>query len=129
MVMTGISTKNKIQLGDLLLQRGIVTAEQIEDILSEQSKKGHRKLFGELLVEKGYCTENQIASALAEAYGVPYAQVSPKICDAKVLDLLPRDFLERHIALPLFKVYDVLTIAVSEPSNVFLIDEIEHISG
>ncbi len=127
--MSSVSTKNKIQIGDLLLKRGVVTAEQIEDVLNEQNRKGHRKLFGELLVEKGYCTENQISSALAEAYGVPYAQVSPKICDAKVLDLLPRDFLEKHIALPLFKVYDVLTVAVNEPSNVFLIDEIEHISG
>jgi len=77
----------------------------------------------------GYCTENQIASALAEAYSVPYAQVNPKICDAKALEILPREFLEEHIVLPLFKVYDVLTVAVSEPTNVFLIDEIEHISG
>jgi hypothetical protein len=46
--------------------------------LNEQREKGHCKLLGELLVEMDYCTDNQIASALAEAYGVPYAQVSPK---------------------------------------------------
>ena len=71
--------------------------------LAEQREKGHRKLLGELLVEMGYCTENQIASALAEAYGVPYAQVSPKICDPKVVEILPREFLEAHIVLPLFR--------------------------
>jgi len=76
-----------------------------------------------------YCTENQIASTLAESYGVPYAQVSPKICDAKALETLPREFLEEHTILPLFKVYSVLTVAVSEPTNVFLIDEMERISG
>jgi type IV pilus assembly protein PilB len=127
--MDRIAAENKMQLGQLLLGRGIVTQEQIEKALAEQKEKGHRKLLGELLVEMNYCTENQIASALAEAYDVPYAQVSPKICDAKVLDILPRGFLEEHIILPLFKVGDKLTVAVSEPTNVFLIDEIERISG
>ncbi|MHC4740034.1 MAG: GspE/PulE family protein, partial [Planctomycetota bacterium] len=127
--MSRLTVENKTQLGQLLLSRGTVTAEQIDKALSEQKDKGHRKLLGELLVEMGYCTENQIASALAEAYSVPYAQVNPKICDAKALEILTREFLEEHIVLPLFKVYDVLTVAVSEPTNVFLIDEIEHISG
>jgi type IV pilus assembly protein PilB len=127
--MSQIAVENKLQLGQLLLSRGIVTAEQIETALMEQNEKGHRKLLGELLVEMGFCTENQIASALAQGYGVPYAQVGPKLCDPKVFEILPREFLEEHIALPLFKVYDVLTVAVSEPTNVFLIDEIERISG
>ncbi len=118
-----------MQLGQLLLTRGIVTAEQIEAALAEQKEKGHRKLLGELLVEMGFCTDNQIASALAAGYGVPYAQAGPKICDPKVLDILPREFLEEHIVLPLFLVKDVLTVAVSEPTNVFLIDEIERLSG
>ena len=127
--MAKIAVENKMQLGQLLLARGIVTDEQIDRALTEQKEKGHNKLLGELLVEMGYCTENQIASALAEAYGVPYAQVGPKICDPKAIEILPREFLEEHIVLPLFKVYGVLTVAVSEPTNVFLIDEIERISG
>jgi type IV pilus assembly protein PilB len=127
--MAQIAVENKMQLGQLLLARGIVTEEQIEKALAEQKEKGHNKLLGELLVEMNYCTENQIASALAQGYGVPYAQVSPKICDPHVLEVLPREFLEEHIVLPLFKVYDVLTVAVSEPTNVFLMDEIERISG
>jgi type IV pilus assembly protein PilB len=127
--MSQIAVENRMQLGQLLLARGVVTAEQIEKALAEQKDKGHRKLLGELLVEMGYCTENQIASALAQGYGVPYAQVTPKICDPKVIEILPREFLEEYIVLPLFKVNNVLTIAVSEPSNVFLIDEIERISG
>src|SRR4030043_48130 len=127
--MSQIAVENKMQLGQLLLARDIVTAEQIETALAEQKDKGHRKLLGELLVEMGYCTENQIASALAQGYGVPYAQVTPKICDPKVIEILPREFLEEYIVLPLFKVNNVLTIAVSEPTNVFLMDEIERISG
>jgi len=127
--MSQILLENKMQLGQLLLARGVVSQEQIDRALAEQREKGHRKLLGELLVEMGCCTDNQIASALAEAYGVPYAQVSPKICDAKVVEILPREFLEAHTILPLFKVHDTLTVAVSEPSNVFLVDEIERLSG
>jgi type IV pilus assembly protein PilB len=77
----------------------------------------------------GYCSENQIASALAQAYGVPYAQITPKICDAAVVEILPRDFLEEHAVLPLFKIHDCLTIALSEPSNVFLLEEIARLSN
>ena len=77
--MEQVLLENKTQLGQLLLARGVVSQEQIDRALAEQREKGHRKLLGELLIEMGYCTENQIASALAETYGVPYAQVSPKI--------------------------------------------------
>ncbi|MDD5134189.1 MAG: ATPase, T2SS/T4P/T4SS family [Phycisphaerae bacterium] len=123
------ATATKLQLGEILQQRGIITAEQIQEALSHQNDGGHQKLLGELLIEKGYCAENDIASALAEAYGVPYAQVSPKICDPNIIEILPREFLGEHCVLPLFRVYDTLTVAVSEPANVFLIDEIERISG
>jgi type IV pilus assembly protein PilB len=127
--MSEVASIKKLQLGQVLLGRQIVTAEQIEEALSQQRDSGHKKLLGELLVEMGFCTENQIASALAEAYSVPYAPVSPKLCDPGVVELLPRDFLEEHAVLPLFKVRGVLTVALSEPSNVFLIDEIERLAG
>src|SRR6056297_615792 len=127
--MGELAVENKLQLGQLLVNRGLVTQEQVEKVLETQRETGHHKLLGELLVDSGLCTENDIAEALADAYGVPYASVSPKICDSKTLEVLDRDFLEEHKVLPLFKVYDVLTVAVSEPSNVFLIDEIERMSG
>ena len=121
--------QNRLQIGQVLQDRGLITEDQIAEALVEQKKSDHSKLLGEVLVELGICTENQVASALAEAYGVPYAQVSPKICDPAIVEVLPREFLDEHIVLPLFKVNDTLTVAISEPSNVFLIDEIEHMSG
>lgn len=126
--MSEVAVKNKLQLGQVLQSRDIVTGEQIEEALAEQKRTGHNKLLGELLVEMGFCSENEIASALAHAYGLPYAQITPKICDPAVIEILPRDFLEEHLVLPLFKVYETLTVAVSEPSNVFIIDEIERLS-
>jgi type IV pilus assembly protein PilB len=127
--LTDTIAEKRLQLGQLLIQRGIVTAEQIEQALQQQSRSGHSRLLGELLVELNFCTENQIASALAETYGVPYAQVTPKLCDPNVVEILPRDFAEEHSVLPLFKVFDTLTVAVSEPANVFLIDEIQRLSS
>ncbi|MCD4831231.1 MAG: Flp pilus assembly complex ATPase component TadA [Anaerohalosphaeraceae bacterium] len=123
------AVNSKMQIGEILQQRGIVTDEHIEQVLSHQKGSGHKKLLGELLVEHGFCSNNDVSSALAAVYEVPYAQINPKICDPGIIEILPRDFLEEHIVLPLFKVNDVLTIAVSEPSNVFLIDEIERLSS
>ena len=54
--MSQIAVENKTQLGQLLLARGVVTAEQIDKALAEQKDKGHHKLLGELLVEMNYCT-------------------------------------------------------------------------
>ncbi|MFQ5430094.1 MAG: GspE/PulE family protein [Phycisphaerae bacterium] len=119
-----INRTAKKQVGQILVARGVLTREQIEDALAEQAARGHHQLLGELLIELGLVTESQLLEALAEAYNVPYAKLSPRLADAKMIDLLPREFLEKHAVLPLFKVHDVLTVAVSEPSNVFLIEEI-----
>lgn len=126
--MTLSSVQTKLPLGQVLLNRGMVTQDQIDMALDKQKSQGHSRLLGELLVELGFCTENQIAAALAEAYGVPYAQITPRLCDAEIIEKLPRQFLEEHIVLPLFKVFDTLTIAVSEPANVFVIDEIQRLT-
>ena len=86
-----ITVKTRLQIGQILQNRGVVTAEEIEEVLAGQKDGKHRKLLGELLVENKLCTENQIASALSEAYDVPYAQLTPRICDPKIIEILPRD--------------------------------------
>jgi len=127
--MSTVDTQTKLPLGQVLLNRGVVTAEQVEQALEKQQRLGHNRLLGEVLIEMGFCTDNQICSALAEAYGVPYAAVSPKICDPAAFEVLPRDFMEEHTVLPMFKVRDMLTVAVTEPANVFLIEEIHRLSN
>lgn len=124
-----IATVQRKQLGQLLLDKGLVKAEQLERALDEQRRSNHQKLLGEVLVELRFCTEDQITEALAQAYGVPYARVSPRIADPKVISVLPKEFLEKHQVLPLYLVEGVLTVAVPEPANVFLLEEIERLSG
>ncbi len=124
-----VATSTRKQIGQVLLAKGILTQEQIESAIEEQRSRDHRQLLGEVLVEMGLATEDQIVESLAEAYNVPYAKLIPRLADAKVVELVPREFLEQHNVLPLFKVHNVLTVAMSEPSNVFLIEELSRMTN
>lgn len=125
----GSAPKSTFQLGDLLVGQGRLTAEQLEQALEEQRSRGHNRLLGEILVELGFVTEQTVMECLAQSYGVPYARVTPRLADPRVIDSLPRDFIDAHCVLPLFRVGEFLTIAVSEPANLFLVEEIERLSG
>src|SRR5688500_1157232 len=124
-----IATLQRKPLGQLLLAKGLIKPEQLDRALDEQKRSNNQKLLGEVLVELRICTEDQITEALAQAYGVPYARLSPRIADPKVIAVLPKEFLEKHQVLPLFLVDGLLTVAVPEPANVFLVEEIERLSG
>jgi type IV pilus assembly protein PilB len=124
-----IATLERKPLGQLLLNKGMVQQEQLDQALIEQNKSNHQKLLGEVLVELNICSEEQITEALAQVYGVPFARISPRIADPKTLSLLPKEFLEKHQVLPLFLVEGILTVAVPEPANVFLLEEIERVGG
>ncbi|MCX7426316.1 MAG: ATPase, T2SS/T4P/T4SS family [Planctomycetia bacterium] len=117
------------RLGDLLVAQGYLAEEQLATALAHQHKGGRSKLLGEVLVELDYCTEDQIVECLATEYGVPYAKLDARLYDPKVIDVLPREYIENNLVLPLFVVRQTLSIAVPEPSNVFLIDEIRGLSG
>jgi type IV pilus assembly protein PilB len=112
-------------LGDALIEKGYLTAEQLERALDAQQDPVNRgKLLGELLVELEFCSDEQVVEGLADVYGVPYANLEQRLYDPSIVDVLPREFFEQHMVLPLFVVEDTLTLAVTEPSNVFLIDEV-----
>jgi type IV pilus assembly protein PilB len=124
-----LATMERKPLGQMLVDRGLILPEQLERALDEQRRCNHQKLLGEIFVEMRMCTEDQITEVLAQAYGVPYARVTPRVADPKCVSILPRDFLEKHQILPLFLVEGVLTVAVPEPANVFLLEEIGRLSG
>ena len=122
-------TGKKLLLGQLLVNQGAINEEQLEEALEAQKTSSAGKLLGEVLQELGYCTDDQIAEAMAEDYGLPFAKISAHLTDPKVLDVLPVEFLEENIVLPLFKIREELTLAVSEPSNVYLLDEVTRLTG
>ena len=122
-------TKTPRRIGDLLVDRGYLSDELLKAALAQQKSGGRNKLLGEILVELEYCTEDQIVECLADEYGVPYAKLEARLYDPKVVDILPREYIENNLVLPLFVVRKILAVAVSEPSNLFLIDEIKSLTG
>ena len=122
--MIGVGKAQKLQLGQLLIQSGVLTEEQLAEAMRAQKAGGNRLLLGEVLTQQGVCTEEQVMAALARSYGIPYARVSPRIADPRVVDVLPREFLDKHCILPLFKIHSTLTMAVAEPANVFMLEEV-----
>jgi type IV pilus assembly protein PilB len=126
---TNKSVGSRHQMGNLLIEQGHITEDQLKQALEEQAGSGHSRLLGEVLVDLGFVSEAVIMESLANSYGVPFARVSPRIADPRVIDKLPRDFIDSQGVLPLFCVDSTLTVAVSEPANLFLIEEIERLSG
>ena len=125
------TTQRPARLGNVLIDRGYISIENLEAALQAQreSRGLHGKLLGEILVDKGFCTEDHVIECLAAEYAVPYAKLDARLLDPKVIDVLPRDYIELNLVLPLFCVRNLLTIAISEPSNLFLIDEIKTLTG
>jgi len=122
-------TSSPRRLGDLLVEKGYLSEDKLESALERQREGGRNKLLGEILVDLEYCSDDQIVECLAAEYGVPYAKLDPRLMDPRTVDLLPREYIEENLVLPLFVVRGTLTIAVSEPSNLFLIDEIASLSN
>ncbi len=125
-----IGSAHPNRLGSRLLDRGYITPEDLEQALEAQrSALGHNRLLGEILVDLQLCTEEQVVECLAADYGVPYAKLDQRIGDPKIVEVLPREYIENNQVLPLYVIRDSLTIAVAEPSNLFLIDEIASLTG
>lgn len=118
----------KPRLGDLLVARGHLTREGLQQALAQQSDSRGDKLLGEVLVEQGFCSEEHVLECLAVEFGVPYVRLDSRMFDAKIVDTIPREFIEKHTVLPLFKIRDVLTVAVAEPTNVFLLDQLRDLA-
>ena len=127
--MVSTEKRRAVPLGQLLIERGYLTEQQLEQALAHQKQNENTLLLGEVLQQLQICSEEQVMEALAGGYGVPFARISPKIADPKVIDVLPREFLDRNRVLPLFKVRNHLTLAVNEPANVFLLEEVGRITG
>jgi len=117
------------KLGDLLVRQGYLTEDGLRAALEQQKKDGRGKLLGEILVDIAACSEDQIAECIAAEYGVPFAKLELRLCDQKTADVLPREFIENNLVMPLFIVRNMLTLAVSEPSNLFLIEEVEKLTS
>src|SRR5690242_15796081 len=100
-----ISGSQSVRIGDLLVKRGFLALPDLESALAQQRQRpGGGQLLGEILVDSGYCTEEQVVECLAAEYGVPFARLDARLCDPRIVDVLPRDMIEQNLILPLFVV-------------------------
>lgn len=114
------------QLGELLVERNIINQNQLEKALSFQKEKGG--LIGEILVDLGFAKEEDIAQALTAQYGFPFLPLSSYEINPEVTAIIPARVARQYLVVPIDKIGNNLTVAMSNPLNVQAIEDIEIIS-
>jgi len=115
------------QLGDILLDSGLVTQQQLTEAYEEHQRAG--RALGRVLVEKGVLTESQLVAALAQQIGLKFVDLSDYPVDGAAIASVPPSVCRRYNALPISYEDGRLMVAMSDPANVFAIDDIRSITG
>ena len=118
---------HRVHLGEILVDSGVLSEEKLEQALDTQ--KVNKKLLGEILVESSVITEEQFAMALSQQFDYPYIVPDKRLIDKKLLQLFPEDFLRQHMALPVWKNEDVVTVIVQNPLDQSLQTMLKHLFG
>lgn len=123
----GGGSRPKLRVGDVLIQEGVITPEQLEQALTEQ-RTGSRML-GETLVTKGIISNAVLVRALARCLGISGCQLRHGLIDPGLIKLLGAEECERLKVIPMFKVGDVLTVAMAEPQSLPTVDRVAQATG
>ncbi|MDH4349653.1 MAG: type II secretion system protein GspE, partial [Gemmatimonadota bacterium] len=115
-----------VRLGDLLVREGLITRDQLDQGLIEQKNTGMR--LGYCLVKLGFVQELEITKALARQYKMPAVDLSRFEVDEKIIKLVPTEVAVRHMVLPLKREGRTLTVAVSDPTNHAVVDDLKFIT-
>ena len=110
------------RLGDLLVAEGLITDAQLRQALSDQ--KGKTDKLGTVLVGLGFITEEQLIGFLSRQYGIPSITLSTLDIDAETLRLVPAHIAKKYEVLPVKRIGGTLTLAMSDPTNVFALDDV-----
>src|SRR6185436_2920187 len=110
------------RLGDLLVAEGLVKEEQLRQALSEQ--KGKTDKLGSILVRLGFISEEQLIGFLSRQYGIPSITLTNLDIDAETQRLVPAHIAKKYEVLPVKRIGGTLTLAMSDPTNVFALDDV-----
>ena len=116
-----------LRIGELLTKAKLLTNEQLEKALEEQKQSGGR--IGEHLIRLGFVTEEDILDCLSQQYGVPSINLQHFEIDDSIIRLIPADVARKYQFIPVSKTGATLTVAMSDPTNVFAMDDITFITG
>ena len=115
------------QLGDILLDEGLVTEAQLMAALDEQATRGES--LGRVLVEIGMLTETQLVNALAAQVGMEFVELADYPVDRTAVAMLPGAICRRYVVLPVAVADGFLVLAMANPGNVLAVDDARAISG
>src|SRR5437868_10803739 len=114
------------RLGDLLLREGLISKEQLQRALQEQKQNGTR--VGYNLVKLGFIQETELTKMLARQYKMPAVDLSRFEVDPRIAKLIPADLAIKHLVLPLKRDGRTLTVAMADPTNLGVLDDLKFIT-
>src|SRR6201988_1593975 len=115
------------RLGEILIKENLITSDQLQQALAHQKANGGR--LGTCLMKLGFISDDEITGVLSRQYGVPSINLKFYEVDASVIKLIPQDTAVRYQIVPLSRVGSTLTIAMTDPTNVFAMDDIKFMTG
>ncbi|MEW6101075.1 MAG: ATPase, T2SS/T4P/T4SS family [Candidatus Omnitrophota bacterium] len=126
-----MSREKYLRLGELLVKEGLITTSQLEKAISVQKQEGGR--LGEVLVKLGVIKEDQMVAILGKQLNIPYfslgtGMLKPAI-DQGLERLIPQEFAIKNSVIPLSRTLRSLTIAMSDPLDIILIDNLRKLTG
>ncbi|MBP2109933.1 ATPase, T2SS/T4P/T4SS family [Paenibacillus silagei] len=117
----------KKRLGDLLVENGIISEEQLQEALVDQ-RKTKRKL-GDLLISQGYITEQQLIEVLEFQLGIPHVSLHKYHIDPAITQIIPESMAKRYQVLPFLKEGGKLMVAMADPLDYFAIEDLRMSTG
>jgi len=115
------------RIGELLVQKNLLSQEQLKRAKEEAKTSGTR--VGYQITKLGFVQESAVADAVSGQYGVPTIELADFEVDAEVIALIPEDVANKHGILPVNRAGSTLIIAMSDPSNIFAIDDVKFLTG
>ncbi len=115
------------RLGELLVKENVISASQLMKAQEAVRQNGGRLSYN--LTKLGFIKENDLTNFLSKQFGVPSIDLTSFEIDPEIINLVPRDVAEKHIVIPVNKVGSNLILAMSDPSNIFAIDDIKFLTG
>ena len=117
------------RLGEILVKNNLITREQLGKALEEQRLSGNQLRLGAILIAQKLLTEEQLTSFLSQQYGVPIVNLADYEIDPSVIKIIPQDVVQKYQLLPLNRAGSTLIVAVSDPSNLFALEDIKFMTG
>jgi type IV pilus assembly protein PilB len=118
---------SKLRLGEILIEMGLATKEQVEEAMALQAET--RKRVGQLLLEQGVISLLDLTKALATKFGVPFVDLTAVSVDPSAAHLIEEKLARRYSAVPVRFVEDRLVVAMADPQNLFALDDLEILTG